>query len=130
VRFVVHGPTAEVLGKAGMWARLDAAGVERTELLPHHEFVALLAGAPLVVTDGGSIQEECALLGVPTLVWRARTERPDGIGRNVVLARYDAAVVDDFLADPERWRHPPAPPPAHSPSARIADVVAAEAAGA
>lgn len=127
VRFVVHGPTAEVLGKAGMWSRLDAAGVVRTELLPHHEFVALLAAAPLVVTDGGSIQEECALLGVPTLVWRARTERPDGIGENVVLAREDQAVVEQFLADPERHRRPPAPRPAASPSARIAEVVAEEA---
>lgn len=126
VRFVVHGPTAEVLGKAGMWPRLDAAGVVRTELLAHHEFVALLAGAPLVVTDGGSIQEECALLGVPTLVWRARTERPDGIGENVVLARYDPVVVEQFLADPERHRRQPAPRPATSPSARIADVVAEE----
>jgi UDP-N-acetylglucosamine 2-epimerase len=127
VRFVVHGPTAEVLGKAGMWARLDTAGVERTELLAHHEFVGLLADAPLVVTDGGSIQEECALLGVPTLVWRARTERPDGLGENVVLARYDDAVVEEFLADPSRYRRPPAPRPATSPSATIAAVIAEEA---
>jgi UDP-N-acetylglucosamine 2-epimerase (non-hydrolysing) len=126
VRFVVHGPTAEVLAKAGAWARLDAAGVERSELLAHHEFVPMLAAAPLVVTDGGSIQEECALLGVPTLVWRARTERPDGIGENVVLSRYDPAVVDEFLTDPERWRRPPAPALEESPSERIADVVAAE----
>jgi UDP-N-acetylglucosamine 2-epimerase len=127
VRFVVHGPTAEVLGKAGMWPRLDAAGVERTELLAHHDFVSLLAAAPLVVTDGGSIQEECALLGVPTLVWRRRTERPDGIGANVVLARDDPAIVDAFLADPSRYRRPPAPRPATSPSDAIAAVVADEA---
>lgn len=126
VCFVVHGPTGEVLGRAGMWSRLDAAGVTRTELLAHHEFVALLAAAPLVVTDGGSIQEECALLGVPTLLWRARTERPDGVGANVVLSRYDATVVDDFLADPSRLRRPPSPRPAVSPSVRIAEVVAEE----
>ena len=127
VRFVVHGPTAEVLAKAGMWPRLDAAGVERTELLAHHEFVPMLAAAPLVVTDGGSIQEECALLGVPTLVWRARTERPDGIGENVVLSRYDPGVVDEFIADPERWRRAPAAPLEVSPSERIAEVVAGAA---
>lgn len=126
VCFVVHGPTAAVLGKAGMWPRLDAAGVRRTELLAHHEFVALLADAPLVVTDGGSIQEECALLGVPTLLWRARTERPDGVGANVVLSAYDPVLVDEFLADPARWRRPPSPPPMTSPSVRIAEVVAEE----
>jgi UDP-N-acetylglucosamine 2-epimerase (non-hydrolysing) len=125
VHFVVHGPTAETLERHSAWPRLDAAGVHRTELLSHQEFVALLAAAPLVVTDGGSIQEECALLGVPTLLWRARTERPDGIGANVVLSGYSAEVVDDFLADPERWRRPPTPPPEASPSARIAEVVRA-----
>jgi UDP-N-acetylglucosamine 2-epimerase (non-hydrolysing) len=128
VRFVVHGPTADTLAKAGAWPRLDAAGVERGGLLAHHDFVALLAAAPLVVTDGGSIQEECALLGVPTLLWRARTERPDGLGANVVLSRYDPAVVDAFLTDPEQWRRPPTPRPEVSPSARIAEVVAEEAA--
>jgi len=123
VRFVVHGPTEEVLGRWGALGRLDAAGVSRTGLLAHHDFVALLAAAPLVVTDGGSIQEECALLGVPTLLWRARTERPDGLGANVVLSRYDPAVVDAFVDDPEQWRRPPVPRPAVSPAARIADVV-------
>ena len=126
VRFVVHGPTGDTLTKAGAWPRLDAAGVQRDDLLAHHEFVALLAAAPLVVTDGGSIQEECALLGVPTLLWRARTERPDGIGANVVLSRYDSAVIEGFLADPERLRRPPTPRPQVSPSARIAEVIAAE----
>jgi hypothetical protein len=68
------------------------------------EFVTMLAAAPFVITDGGSIQEECARLGVPTLLWRDRTERPDGIGENVLVSRYEDVVVDDFLADPERWR--------------------------
>ncbi len=62
-----------------------------------------------MVTDGGSIQEECALLGVPTLLWRDRTERPDGLGRNVVLSHYDSEVVDAFLADIEGRRQPPRP---------------------
>lgn len=128
VRFVVHGPTEEVLARSGVLGRLDAAGVERTPLLAHQEFVALLAAAPLVVTDGGSIQEECALLGVPTLLWRARTERPDGLDANVVLSRYDPAVVDAFVADPSRWRRPPAARLTVSPSERIAEVVAAEVA--
>ncbi len=61
----------------------------------------MLAEAPFVITDGGSIQEECALLGVPTLLWLDRSERPDGIGVNVVVGRYDPQVVDRFLADPD-----------------------------
>jgi UDP-N-acetylglucosamine 2-epimerase (non-hydrolysing) len=59
-----------------------------------------------VITDGGSIQEECARLGVPTLLWRDRTERPDGVGESVLVSRYDDDLVEGFLTDPEAWRRP------------------------
>lgn len=108
VRFVQHGPTTEVLRRRGLDARLEAAGVELTPLAPHGEFVAMLASAPFVITDGGSIQEECALLGTPTLLWRAATERPDGVGANVVVSGYGTEVVASFLADPASYRRPPA----------------------
>ncbi len=119
VCFVMHGPTGPALEGEGIEA-IRRAGVEVSELLPHGEFVRLLAAAPLVVTDGGSIQEECALLGVPTLLWRDRTERPDGLGENVVLSRYDAEVVEAFVADPAAWRRPPRQP-GITPSAQILD---------
>ena len=99
--------------------------MELSPLVPHHEFVALLRAAPLVITDGGSIQEECALLGVPTLVWRRRTERPDGVGANVVVSGHDPVVEAAFLADPEPYRRAPTLPD-RSPSADILDVLVAE----
>ena len=58
------------------------------------------------MTDGGSSQEECAVLGVPTLLWRAATEREEGLDQNVVLTNYDAALIDEVTADPERYRRP------------------------
>jgi UDP-N-acetylglucosamine 2-epimerase (non-hydrolysing) len=122
VTFVVHGPTAHAI--APHRRRLEAAGVHLEPLVPHARFTRMLAAAPLVVTDGGSIQEECALLGVPTLLWRAGTERPDGLGANVVLGRYDPSVVDGFLAAPEARRRPPAHADAE-PSAEILDVLLA-----
>jgi UDP-N-acetylglucosamine 2-epimerase len=108
VRFVLHAPTEEALVRTGMRRRLADAGVQMSGLLPHAQFAQLLAAAPLVITDGGSIQEECALLGVPTLLWRDRTERPDGVGANVVLSHYDPATVSAFLDHAERHRHKPA----------------------
>ena len=125
VRFVVHGPTWEALRREGHDTRLRAAGVGLSPLVPHHEFVALLRAAPLVITDGGSIQEECALLGVPTLVWRRRTERGDGVGANVVVSGHDPAVERAFLADPQRYRRVPFLPDC-SPSEEILDVLVAE----
>jgi len=107
VHFVVHGATQEVLDRREVMPRLERAGVKVTGLLPsYRDFIALLASARFVVTDGASLQEECAALGVPTLLWRAHTERPDGLGRNIVLANYDQATIDHFLASPQAWRHP------------------------
>ena len=64
----------------------------------------MVASAPLVITDGGTIQEECAALGVPTLLWCDRTGRPDGVGDNVVISRYDKAIIEAFLRDPQQYR--------------------------
>lgn len=124
VRFVQHGPTTEVLVKRGHDSRLQDAGVELVPLQRHDVFTAMLAAAPFVITDGGSVQEECALLGVPTLVWRLRTERDDGLGANVVLSRYEPATVQAFLADPEAVRRPMATGQ-QAPSEQILDVLLA-----
>ena len=106
VLWIVHGPTKQVIKKA-TWSRLQSAGVQFKELLLHTNFVRLLASAPFVITDGGSIQEECALLGVPTLIWRDCTDREDGLGSNAVLSCFDIEVVEQFLADPQKYRKPP-----------------------
>ncbi len=117
VRWVVHGPTEQTLA-GRVRTRLVDAGVELVPLLGYREFLANLAAAPFVITDGGSVQEECALLGVPTLVWRDRTDRPDGLGENVVLSHYDPAIVGDFFKDPQRYRRC-ARPLEFSPSEQI-----------
>jgi UDP-N-acetylglucosamine 2-epimerase (non-hydrolysing) len=120
-RVVLHGPTERALARRGYLERLEAAGVQLGPLVGHRAFVAALAAAPLVVTDGGSVQEECARLGVPTLLWRARTERPDGLGANVVLSRYDPPTVDAFVEDASRWRRPSTIDDGTSPSATIVE---------
>ena len=122
VRWYVHEPTQRALGSAGQ-AGLEASGVELVPMVPYAEFVRELAQAPFAITDGGSIQEECALLGVPVLLWRDRTDRSDGLGENAVLSRYDPVVVEEFLADPERFRRARRLPQS-SPSQEILEVLA------
>ncbi len=121
VRWYVHEPTRRSLSSANE-ASLKASGVELAPMAPHAEFVRTLARAPLVITDGGSIQEECALLGVPVLLWRDQTDRVDGLGENAVLSRYDPDVVKAFLADPERCRRAQKLPQS-SPSDEILEVL-------
>lgn len=107
VQFVAHGPTMASLRADDLDDRLRGAGVELLPLLSHSEFVRRLSRARFVITDGGSIQEECYYLGVPTLLWRKWTERPEGLDRNVVLSGYDGPRVQAFLGSIEDHRHPP-----------------------
>jgi UDP-N-acetylglucosamine 2-epimerase (non-hydrolysing) len=63
-------------------AREELAGAERVLLVepPNYlEFVALMSRAYLILTDSGGIQEEAPALGVPTLVMRDTSERPEGL---------------------------------------------------
>lgn len=122
VMFVQHGPTAETLSRHGHDQRLRQAGVELVPLQRHDVFTRSLAAAPFVITDGGSVQEECALLGVPTLVWRLSTERDDGLGANVVLSHYEPATVETFLSQHASLRVPPSAVQ-HTPSVQILAVL-------
>jgi UDP-N-acetylglucosamine 2-epimerase (non-hydrolysing) len=63
-------------------AALEAAGLsEQTTIqvvppLGYLEFMALVSGAAVVITDSGGVQEETTLLRVPCLTLRLNTERP------------------------------------------------------
>ena len=54
--------------------------------LDYMDFVHLMARARLIVTDSGGIQEEAPSLGVPVVVARKKTERPEALGRGSTLA--------------------------------------------
>lgn len=50
-----------------------------TPPLPYPEMIGLLRVADLVVTDSGGLQEEASTLGVPLLITRDTTERPEAL---------------------------------------------------
>ena len=47
--------------------------------IPHDDFVHLLSGSQMILTDSGGIQEEVTILGVPVVILREETERPEVI---------------------------------------------------
>src|SRR5439155_18906726 len=58
------------------------AGVPHVSLRPPLDYLSnlqLMKRAYLVITDSGGIQEEATGLGVPALVLREVTERPEGV---------------------------------------------------
>ena len=73
--------------------------------LAYEEFVPVLAGAELVLTDSGGIQEEAPALDVPVLVLRETTERPEGVDAGCArLVGTDeeriVAAAQQILSDP------------------------------
>jgi UDP-N-acetylglucosamine 2-epimerase (non-hydrolysing) len=71
--------------------------VENITLLPPQEYLSMVClerRAYLVLTDSGGIQEEATGLGVPALVLRQTTERPEGVEAGVLkLVGTDAELI-------------------------------------
>jgi UDP-N-acetylglucosamine 2-epimerase len=84
------------------------AGVPNVRLLgplDYPDLVHLMARSELILTDSGGVQEEAPGLGVPVLVLRETTERPEGIEAGVarlVGTRRDRIVAEaeTLLGDP------------------------------
>lgn len=87
-------------------------GRDRIVLVPpldYAPFVHLMRRAHLIITDSGGVQEEAPSLGVPVLVARRTTERPEGIEAGVSLlvgterSDIERAAVS-LLTSRSRWR--------------------------
>ena len=99
-------------------ARLDDIGAGEfhrltiCDPLPYVDFLSLLVGARVVVTDSGGIQEETTMIGVPCLTLRDNTERPITIthGTNRLIGSDPDAITRELasvLASPMPQNAPP-----------------------
>ncbi len=62
--------------------------------LPYTSMAALLRRSKLIITDSGGLQEEGVALGVPVVVAREITERPEGVeSGGLIVAGSDAAAI-------------------------------------
>jgi UDP-N-acetylglucosamine 2-epimerase (non-hydrolysing) len=98
--FILHPPTESRLIRFGLME--DLRPNSRIDLRPRYsyfDFFSLMEKAEFIISDGGSVQEEASYTGLPCLVMRKVSERPEGLGENVVLARYDRKVIDEFIAN-------------------------------
>ena len=74
----------------------ELAGLPNLRLLPplgYPAFVKAMSRASLIITDSGGVQEEATALGIPTLVSRETSERPEALA---------AGVAELVGTDPER----------------------------
>jgi UDP-N-acetylglucosamine 2-epimerase (non-hydrolysing) len=113
--FALHPRTRASIDRSGLSRLLAEAPVAMLPPQGYLEMLGLMAGATMVLTDSGGIQEETTALGIPCLTLRDNTERPITIdaGTNTLVARDRDAIlraVDDILATggkrgrvPEGW---------------------------
>lgn len=99
-------PALDELGGAGTIRTIDPVG--------YLDAVALQAGARLVLTDSGGVQEETTILGVPCITLRTTTERPvtliegtnqlAGIDREAILTATGRALAGEIDGRrPQLW---------------------------
>ena len=124
------GLVADETGLPVVWSlhprtrgKLDDAGVELHPSIQLHEpfgfldFVRLESSARLVVSDSGTVQEECSLMHVPTVTCRDTTERPETVecGSNILCGTSDPQRMLDCvrvaLSFPPEWESPYEGPP-------------------
>jgi UDP-N-acetylglucosamine 2-epimerase (non-hydrolysing) len=99
VVFVAHPRTINGLERFELRDKLsDTSNVMLLEPLPYVQFMNVVTGARLVITDSGGLQEETTYLGIPCLTLRDTTERPItvSLGTNKLV---DVANLGDNLRD-------------------------------
>lgn len=64
--------------------------------ISHDEFVSMLAGSEVIFSDSGGIQEETTVLGIPIVILRDETERPEVIasGLGFIAGTDSSAIVN------------------------------------
>jgi UDP-N-acetylglucosamine 2-epimerase (non-hydrolysing) len=116
----LHPRTADKMQEFGV----EAGKIGFVPPLGLFDFVRLEREAFCVLSDSGTVQEECCIFGVPTVTLRDVTERPETVecGSNV-LAGVEAdrilPAIDLAVRAPGTWT-----PPAEYLVGNVSDVVA------
>ena len=83
----------------------ECRGIRLRSPCSHSDMLAMMSNCDLLLSDSGGVQEEAPALGIPLLVLRDRTERPEAIASgNMILVGTDpariVATVRRLLGDP------------------------------
>jgi UDP-N-acetylglucosamine 2-epimerase (non-hydrolysing) len=108
VIFSVHPRTKDKLKKSDLKLLDD---VVLSKPFGFFDFVKLERNAKVVISDSGTVQEECCIFGVPSLTIRESTERHETIecGSNVLVGtRYEniVAAFNAVIKRRNRWVAP------------------------
>lgn len=110
--FPVHPRTRKQLERYDFWHSLkQTPNLILSEPLPYLQFMSLVFGSRLVITDSGGVQEETTYLGIPCLTLRANTERPitltEGTNRLCAVDNLLDLVAEATTSKEHQFRKPP-----------------------
>jgi len=94
--FPIHPRTAKMAREFDLMSSLQAQpGIHVIQPLPYLQMLSATSNARLILTDGGGLQEEAVVLGVPCITLRENTERPITIesGANRLAGSCPDAIV-------------------------------------
>ncbi len=105
----VHPRTAEKLKKFNI--SVDVDRIRLLEPLGFFDFIKLEKNSLAVLTDSGTVQEECCILGIPNVTLRDVTERPETIecGSNILSGAEKETIlrsVELAISQPTNWIPP------------------------
>jgi UDP-N-acetylglucosamine 2-epimerase (non-hydrolysing) len=104
-----HPRTAEKLQSFGI--KPDGENIKLLKPLGFFDFVKLEKNALTVLTDSGTVQEECAIFRIPNVTLRDVTERPETIecGSNILSGGEPELIVkavEIAISQPATWKPP------------------------
>lgn len=76
----------------------DVPRVSLVDPLPYKVFSQVMAKSHIILTDSGGVQEEAPSLGIPVLIARETTERPEGVlaGKSVLVGTDDQKILSEL----------------------------------
>jgi UDP-N-acetylglucosamine 2-epimerase (non-hydrolysing) len=110
--FPMHPRTRSVMARMTDVIRFSQHPFIITPPVGYPDFLRLLAGAQLTLTDSGGVQEEACAQQVPCITLRPNTERPETItvGANMLCDSISPGVLEKavgaMLQRPRNWPNP------------------------
>ena len=104
----VHPRTAERLSQN---PQVSSRNIRLLKAMGFFDFVKLEKNSLAVLTDSGTVQEECSIFGIPNVTIRDVTERPETIecGSNILSGAEPNAILEATglaIAQPAAWTPP------------------------
>lgn len=98
VIYPIHPRTEKRLNQFGLYNEYKSiSGLQLIDPLGYLDFLELMSGSELALTDSGGVQEETCILGVPCITLRENTERPETVevGSNTIAGTDPTDVIED-----------------------------------